>query len=39
MVTGLEAFGWLSRVPDRNEARAKIVRYTSKGRRVRRSNR
>ena len=39
MITGLEAVGWLSRVPYRNEARAKIVRYTSKKRRVRWSNR
>jgi DNA-binding MarR family transcriptional regulator len=33
MVTDLEALGYVSRAPDPNDARAKIVRYTAKGRR------
>jgi len=33
MVSDLEARGYVSRAPDPSDARAKIVRYTSKGRR------
>lgn len=32
MVTDLEALGYVSRAPDPDDARAKIVRYTAKGR-------